>query len=183
MHPESRRRRRECPGSRALLALRRWNTAGMIEGQQTLAEAFTGGYIETAPAEMLLPETQRFRGYRQADGADLPAAFARLTPGVAHREAGDQSAYVAGIVAVVQVQDGLVAIVERRLFHALESQDLRVKVIVFLRPSDAERQMMVTVDVCIHAHGQSPWPARVTSVVTDPRVSCKDRDNGGSCRV
>ena len=83
------------------------------------------------------------------------AALARLTPRVAHGEASDESADVTGIVPVVQMQDGLIAIIERGLLDALESQNLRVKVIVFLGTANAEGQMMVTVDMCIHTHGQS----------------------------
>ena len=74
---------------------------------------------------------------------------------MAHGEASDESAHVTGIVPVVQMQDGLIAIIERGLFDALESQNLRVKVIVFLGTANAEGQMMVTVDMCIHTHGQS----------------------------
>ncbi len=71
---------------------------------------------------------------------------------MAHGKAGDQPADIPSVVTIIKMEDRLVAIVERRLLDALEAQDLRVKVVVLLGIAHAESQVVVPLDVLIHAH-------------------------------
>jgi hypothetical protein len=74
---------------------------------------------------------------------------------MAHWKTGDQSADVARIVTVVKVQDGLIAVVKGGLLDALQAKNLGVKIVVLLRRSHAQRQVMVPLDVLIQAHLES----------------------------
>ncbi len=135
----------------------------MIEAEHLLAEPLLARHRHAAGGQMLGPEIQRRDRHGQGQGADLARALARLAAGLAHGETGDQGRDVAQIVAVIQVVDGHVAVIQGGLLDALQPQHLGVEVVVFLRPADAEGDVVVAANLIVENHGLLPcstvlWP-------------------------
>ena len=68
---------------------------------------------------------------------------------LAHRERRDQRRLGAGVIAVVQVVDRYVPVVERCLLDALQPEDLGVEVVVLLGASDAQSDVVVALDAVL----------------------------------
>ena len=64
-----------------------------------------------------------------------------------HRKGGDQRTLLAHVVAVVQMVDRHRSIVEGSFFNALQAQNLGMKVVVFLRATGRDGNVMVPGDV------------------------------------
>ncbi len=124
----------------------------MAEAQHALTEALPGLHLESPLMQPLLPETQGAVGNRQRNATDLTATLAGLAAGMTHRKAGDQPADIPGVVAVVKMQDRLVAVVKRGLLDTLQAENFRVEVIVLLGVAHAECHVMMPLDVVIQTH-------------------------------
>ena len=126
--------------------------ARVREAEHRLAEALAPRRGEAVVTEALLPEVDRSRADRERERLDLTAPASRDPSGLPHREARDEGALLARVVAVVKMEDRRVPVVERRLLDALHAEDLRVEVIVLLRVADVERDVVVPLDVRIRFH-------------------------------
>ncbi len=129
-----------------------FDAAGMVKLHKTLTETLGGLDLEAMLTQPLFPEPQRGFRDRQRNAADLAGALAGLAPRMAHREAGDQPADIARVIAVVEVEDRLFTVIQGGLLDTLQTEHLGMKVVVFLAIPHAERQMVVTLDVLIRAH-------------------------------
>src|SRR6185312_8584772 len=129
-----------------------FDATGMIEGENSLPEALASLYGKAALAQVPLPEPQRPFRHRQTHAADLPAALAGLAPRMAHGEARDQPTHIPRVVAVIEVQDRLVAVIESGLLDALQPEHLGMEVIVFLPVAHAQGEVVVALDVLVQAH-------------------------------
>ena len=128
------------------------DAAGVRELQRRLAEALGVGDLEAVLLQPGAPEGERAPGDGERDGADLAPVLGALCGPTGAWEARDEGGLVAEIVAVIEVEDRLLAIVESSLLHALQTEDLGVEVVVLLSAADVQGQVMVTADVRIEGH-------------------------------
>src|SRR5207344_86837 len=91
-----------------------FDSARVLEPQHPLAESLIIERADAVLLEVLLPELERRSWYRKTERLDLAGTGARLATGLTHRKAGNQGTFVAEIIAIVEVIDRLVSVIERR---------------------------------------------------------------------
>ncbi len=101
------------------------------------------------------PEAERVHRDGEVHSRDLVGPAAAHDPGLPERKAREDRSRVAVRVAVVQVVDGYLAVVEGRLLDAAQAEEAGVEVVVLLGRPHAERQMVVTSNE-IHPAGLLP---------------------------
>ena len=165
------------------------DAAGVLEVESPLAEAFDLGDVEAVLGQAVAPVRQRGLGDRQHQDLRLVGALAPDPARLAHREAGDERRLVAHVVAVVEVQDRSVAVVQRGLLHTLQAEDLRVEVVVLLSSTHAERDVVVALDgrarIKRGGHASALLLVLVLVVVVDSvaAAACKSRLTRGGGRT
>ena len=92
------------------------------------------------------PVADRLRRHRHVDRLRLVGPALAHPPGLPVREAREDRARVPHAVRVVEVVDRDLAVEEHRLLDALQPQRADMEVVVLLRATDAEGQVMTAVD-------------------------------------
>jgi hypothetical protein len=128
------------------------DAARMREADTLLAEAGDDLVLDPLLVEAVDPEPGRVGRDREHEGLELVGAALAHPPGLAVGERGQQRARVALPVAVVEVVDRDLAVEEDGLLDAPETEQPDVEVVVLLRPSDAEGQVVGTADRALVGH-------------------------------
>src|ERR1700722_9713380 len=121
------------------------NAARVCELQLLFAEALELLDGEPVVMQTIPPIAERALGYREHQGFGLVRASPADPAGLAHWKRGDECRLEPDVVAVIQVIDGDVAVVERRLLDALEAEHLCVEVVVLLSGSHTQRDVVVSL--------------------------------------
>ena len=118
----------------------------MLELESLGAEALGLGDGDAGALEAVGPEADRVGRDGQVEEARLLRAALAHPTCLAVREAREERARVAHLVAVVEVVDRHLTVEEDRLLHHLQTEGLDVEVVVLLGTADAERQMVGASD-------------------------------------
>ena len=118
----------------------------MLELEPLGAEALGLRDGDAGALEAVGPEPDRIGRDGEVQEAGLLRAALAHPAGLAVREAREEGAGVAHLVAVVEVVDRHFTVEEDRLLHHLQTEGLDVEVVVLLGTADAERQMVGASD-------------------------------------